>query len=688
MAKGLENANFDMSGVRTLNKAVKPGPGRPRSRPIDPNWSGLKNIEEQIYTSLNADIDIDKLNDQINAAREARETLDAKQYAAALRNLIDFHYDSFKLENSYSNLSIDQAFKNDELLSSDPRALAFARGAIHGKDRQGLSVKTLSESLQDAKSNFRSNRADVRAHIAALGGDWDTKGAIKLADDLETEFTAEFKRQGSHDAEAEFRAKRKVFQTLNEMSSDPQRAFVLLTSKDQNASIKLYMDGKSSKMTPMIDENDIVLIRDGILAARINKFNKDPINVNVMSNDTAGGVPKVVEDQLEDGDLAFTYFGGDGVYIYPEKMKKLLVDGIDANWFSTETLDKKDLYKHLIVHETGHLQMYKLWGDGTGTGRQALEKDFTTFKVKKNGTSVYGNESVSESFAEQYAKYLITGDASPEFLELLASKGLTKAQINKRWRGSYANLLDDRFFKFLDGIQLDNQQAVIPEFNGPEAKEYTENGKYGARDPHKIARILGFLENKPKIVSSIEDDEQVVYRGVRPPRIGPFSSMSELEIHDHVKYSDMPYYTFGIHGDGYYSTKKRTEASDYARTQAVKMRVADDAKIYVEPTTSQFGFDRDQKNGGVDISKLHDDLFKSGGILEEIVLNEIDPDATGRELTNLKNELAKKMGLNTSYKKSKTILAVLMGFQGIEVIGNEGASYAVFIDRSMIEMLP
>jgi hypothetical protein len=83
------------------------------------------------------------------------------------------------------------------------------------------------------------------------------------------------------------------------------------------------MDPKSSTMKPIVDENEIAQIRDGITAARANRFNKDPINVSVMSVDSAAGVPQSVSSQLDDGDLAFTYFGGDGVFIYPERMKKM-----------------------------------------------------------------------------------------------------------------------------------------------------------------------------------------------------------------------------------------------------------------------------------------------------------------------------------------------------------------------------
>jgi hypothetical protein len=641
----------------------------------------LAQIETRVFSSAPADIDLDALSEKLDAVREARSTEDAKQYAAAVKDLITFHYDSFKANERYSTLDFDIAFKNDELLASDPRALALVRGVLHNKERTGADAKSLSDAMETAKSDFRTNRANVSAHLSALGGDWTTKGAIEIADELEAQFTQEFERQGAHAGEASFKAKRKVIQTLNDMSTDPKKAFVLLTSKEGNASIKLYMDGVSSKMTPVIDPSELVLIRDGITASRANKFNKEPITVNVMSNQTVGGVPNAIASELGDGDLAFTYFGGNGVYIYPEKVKKLLKDGVDADWFSTETLDAKDLYNHLIVHETAHLQMYRLWGSDTNTGTKALEQDFATFKVRKDGTSTYGNESVAESFAEQYAKYLITGNASPEFLDLLSSKGLTKAQINKKWRSAFSNL-PDTFFKFVDGVFEDDQNNVTPEFNGPEADQYNRFGKYGAARIHKLGRILGFSSNKPEAVASVKKDEQVVYRGLREA-----NGKSSRQLHGEFVNNDMPYVTYGVYGDGYYSSKLENEAIEYSDSgRAVTMRVKDDANIYIDIPTSGFGFSAAQKNKNLDLRQLHKDMFKSGGILEDMVLNEIDPDATSDELRDAKKLLARKLGLTGSYDDDRTILAGMLGFQGVEVSGNYGYSYAIILDRSMMQI--
>lgn len=680
-----------MSNVRALNKSAKPGPGRPRTRPIDPNWNDLKAIESEIFATIPADADLDKLNDKISAVREARATDDPKQYAIALRDLIAFHQDSFKADESYSIKELDSLLRADEVLQSDSRAIALARGILHIGSRDGKSPKTLDQLLEEAKQKFRSDRADVRPHLQALGGDWDTKGAIDLAKDMQSEFEAEFVRQGAHTGEATFRAKRRTAQVLTDMATDPKKSYIVLSSTQENASIKLFMDPKSSTMKPVVDADEVVKIRSGITAARTNRFNREPINVNVMANDSTSAMPSSISSQLEDGDLAFTYFGGDGVFIYPEKVNKMLSEGVDSNWFSTEIKDSQDLYKHLIVHETGHLQMYKLWGEGKGSGRGALEKDFTKYKVSKDGTSDYGNESISESFAEQYAKYLITGNASPEFLELLASKGLTKLQMNKKWRDNVTSQFvqsdfHSNFFKFIEGIHSDMQNGGTPEYVGAQASLYGRENEYGTHNSNIVARIMGFRQNKPETVAKIVDDEQVVYRGVDADK-----GRTGWQLHNEFRTKDFPWFGFGVYGNGQYSSKSRSEAAGYGSAVA-KLRVKDDAKIYIDRGTSEFGFDKKVKNRGLDLQQLHTDLFKRDGILEQVVINEINPDLDPddaqdyKEIRSEVQKLARAMGLSTRYEDDRTIFAAMLGFQGVEVRGNIGVSYAIILDRSMMQM--
>ncbi len=658
---------------------MKRGPGRPRTTPIDPSWDDLKAIETQLFNKISANADLDEFEAKISAVRDARGSGDQGAYAKALRDLLQIDYDSLNASEEYDPTTLDMLVKNDRFL--DTRGLALVRGFFHNKKRTGSTPKTANELRADAATEYRTKMPRIDAILRALDSDWDIEGAVALSDRLFKELKDEFLVQGAHDKEATYRASRKVASILRERSSDPTKSFIRISSNTDNAEINLYMDGKRTDgvLTPIVNEVDAAQIKAGIAAARAFRFNKDKISVNVLS-EASNAAPKAVTSELGGDEVAFTFLGGNGIYLFPEKIETMLNrPDRPSDFFSTD-IDTKDLaYKHLIVHESGHLQMYKLWGDGKSSGRKSLEDDFKKFNVSQAGTSLYGDESVSESFAEQYAKYLITGDASPEFLELLSSKGLTKAQLNKKWRDNYPQYKNN-FFKFVDGILADDQNVITPEFNGPESSEYNKKAKYGAARVHKLARIFGFTDKKPDTVDSIPNDKYTIYRGV--------SANSESEawlMHNQFRTADMPWYGYGIYGDGQYSSNNQSTARGYGTT--AKMRAKPDANVYVslESSWSKDGNIYSVKNNNdTDINKFYDELRKT--LLKEIVLNEIDPNLEGSELDSQVKLLKLKMGLNER-GENHSILAGMLGYQGVEIVMNSGESYLVILDRSMVDMM-
>ena len=594
---------------------------------------------------------------------------------------------------------LDAMLKADKYLATDTRAMGRARGVLHGKDRYaGTSRASFEELKKTATDNYRESIPDVRQAVSALGGDWQVEGAIATYDRIYDGFYQEYEKQGLSDAEAKYRANRRAIAKLESLSNDKESSFIDITSSANDATIRVYAADKGSngRFGSTLDDADAKSIARGISEARKYRFNKDPLIVNVLDRDSKVG-PKAVHDELGDGDVAFTYIGGNGVYLYPDKVEN--VTSSDT-WFSTSTDTRNETIKHLIVHETGHLQMYKLWGeDSSGRGsRQALEKDFAKFNVQKDGTSDYGNESISESFAEQYAKYLLTGDASPEFLELLASKGLAKAQINKKWRDQSTpffakDKFHGSFFKFMDTLFQDIENGGPREYVGQEASNYHNDdlhggtSRYGTRNVNLVARIMGFRGNKPTTVSTLPNDSKIVYRGVNGS-----GGKSGWELHNEFRTSDTPWYGFGYYGNGQYSSTLQHEAAGYG-VDVAKMRVKDDAKIYIDRSVSEFGFDKDTQNEGLNLSELHQKLFEPKGILQQLVVNEIDPDldldnpADYAQIDREARKLSKSMGLQGLYKLDRTILAAMLGFQGVEVAGNYTSSYALILDRSMMEML-
>lgn len=684
MAPNLAGKKFDLSGLRDLKKGdAKPGPGRPRTRPIDPNWHDLKAIESYIYNSIPADHDNDKLDELIGDVREARANDDTDGYATALKSLLEFHYNSFESSNAYTS-PLDLV-KADRFMS--PREVAKVAGFLHNKDRAGSRPKSYSDLRDELAKEVRATLPRVDAHLRALGGDWKAEGALEAIDRFKAEFEKAYRDLGVPSDEAEFRAQSKAIAKVKGMISSKENAHIVLSSSTDNAQIVLHMSTETadgSPFEPSATDVEMAAILGGIRKSRANRFNKDKIKVTALGNKTA--LPKEISSQIGDGDAAFTVHGTDGLFIYPKKITAVGTDmSFNPDWYSTRVNSLTAAYEHIIVHETGHLMMYKHWGSERDNGRAALIADMKRLRVT-SGASQYGDQSPSENFAEQYAKYLLTGDASPEFIELLESKGLTKAQINKKWRDQYASESHSRFFSFLDKIFEDDTKQYVPEFDGPDVAEYTKGGLFGSGKAHKVARLLGFTSNKPKEIDTVPADKYRIFRAVNPTKRGS-DLIDPEQLHEEYRTLDMPWYGYGIFGDGqYFSNHESTTYTFGSHTMAYSLDPT--AKVYVYNngrSNAKSIFDRSQ-NGGHDIVAFNYELQNS--LLREVVLNEIDPDATESEIQAEISKLTKKLGLGHGVQYDASILAAIFGFQGIEVTDANGydESYMVVLDRSMVMM--
>ncbi len=689
MAPNLAGKKFDLSGLRDLKKGdAKPGPGRPRTRPIDPNWHDLKAIESYIYNSIPADHDNDKLDELIGDVREARANDDTDGYATALKNLLEFHYDSFEAGNAYSS-PLDLV-KADRFMS--PREVARVAAFLHNKNRSGTTPKSYRDLRDELATEIRTKLPRIGDHLRALGGDWKAEGALEIIDRYKSEFELAYKQLGIPSDEAEFRAQAKAVAKVKSMLAAKETAHIKLTSSIDNAEIMLYMstdtpDGAPFEPAATADEMGHML--SGIHKARANRFNKDKIIVNALGTKTA--LPSNIASQIGDGDAAFTVHGTDGLFIYPKKISAVGNDvSFNPDWYSTKVDSAKAAFEHIIVHETGHLIMYKHWGSDKDNGRASLISDLKKFNVP-GGVSQYGDQSPSESFAEQYAKYLLTGDATPEFLELLSSKGLTKAQINKKWRDQHTSVSHSKFFDFLDKIFKDDTEQHIPEFNGPDAKQYSAGGLYGAGRVHKIARLLGFTSSKPQEIDSVPDDKYRIFRAVSEARRehadGTATYIQPEQLHEEYRTLDMPWFGYGIFGDGQYFSNREGTTYGFG-SHSMAFSVDPNARVYVYDNGSPSArtiFDRSSNNGH-DVVRFHNELESS--LLREIVLNEIDPDLSEAEIRVEMEKLRKKLGLGHGVQRDASILAGIFGFQGIEVSAANGSneSYFVVLDRSMIKM--
>jgi hypothetical protein len=96
----------------------------------------------------------------------------------------------------------------------------------------------------------------------------------------------------------------------------------------------------------------------------------------------------------------------------------------DESWHSTDTYKRPgDYFRHTAAHELGHVVAFEVW-----SSESQMNQEYAA--LRKQQISKYGKESTHEHFAEAFAKYVLTGKATPEFLDLLRSKNLLKSQRN------------------------------------------------------------------------------------------------------------------------------------------------------------------------------------------------------------------------------------------------------------------
>ena len=643
-----------------------------------------------------ATVDLNALDDKIQAVRSARtdmasdinvDPIKQSAYEAALKDLLDFHHDQFDASESYS-FPLD-LIKSDKALSA--RGIAKIAAASHGRNRAGSAPKSADTLADESIKTFRDKTPRINDVLSSLGGDWQAQGAKEYHDELGSKFSKEYTDLGIPRNEAEFRAKVRASNMLKNQAGNPELAQVKVSSTSNNAEIYVYMNANADgTMTPSLSGAQAKYINDGIAKARAFRFNKDKVTVHALGGSTY--MPPKVADDIGDS-AAFTYFGGNGVYLYPDRVSGILGKlPDDPNFYSTDIKTEADAFSHIIVHETGHLQMYKLWGNDKNSGRAALAADMAKLNVPQD-VGTYSRSSASESFAEQYAKYLLTGDASQAFMDLLSSKGLTKAQINTKWRDAYKSkskqhsafmeALSAFASEFGDGSTASNDIESSPDYGGNSVGGYT---KFGSRSANKVARLLGLRGKRPQQVDDIDPNtHQVIYRGNKDVQD---EGKSGWDLHEEFRDSLEPYYGFGIYGDGIYSSTEADTAESFG------YRVA---KLGIDKNANLAAYGRRQGKPHIALSEkefslesFYTELYSE--ILPEYVRNEINPDMSDAEVRQVVSQILARTGLgNGSYfdRDQAAIIAAWAGFQGLEVInpnGHSKESYYVIIDRSIIQM--
>jgi antirestriction protein ArdC len=199
---------------------------------------------------------------------------------------------------------------------------------------------------------------------------------------------------------------------------------------DKGDKVRVYAKARSSKSTspaPIGDNRDIKIATEGIAKVRETINKSKPILVSIVGPSTRTPDGSAASDSKVWG---FAYRGG-GAHIIPDRIKKFSPTKAESDpydpsksWHSVPSNnDYTARSSHTVYHEIGHVTAYDSWGSDA-----ALKDAYQAFNLKGQVVSQYGKKSTHEHFAEAFARYIQTGDATPEFLDLLRSKGLLKSQ--------------------------------------------------------------------------------------------------------------------------------------------------------------------------------------------------------------------------------------------------------------------
>lgn len=392
----------------------------------------------QLKTRRKQILDGDNSDGTRNEYKKDLSKLIQAQKDAARRNAIRFKTPNYRPDGILNDREVAellQPYRQYENSDENPRT-----SGISIDDTTSFLERQLEMAVPELDESF----------VANLPGKWKLTsryayiGRIKYHSNLASDTIVETlpKNMGGWSLPAE--------QTELFKKSAYARLLILSTPKakvstyreivdDRGNTIRLYRNPRSSSPRNIsATEKDIKVAADAfaLIKDRIGS-DKKPVTVSFVTSSSI--VPGRVKSKSGKS-LGFAFAGG-GAHVFADRNKNrvgtevLATEKYDpqSSWHSYIPKDDDEYMMHTIIHEIGHVHMYKYWGQDNilNTGREALENDYKKFgidRLRANAISRYGRESNVEHFAEAYSRYIMTGDATPEFLDLLRSKGLLKSQ--------------------------------------------------------------------------------------------------------------------------------------------------------------------------------------------------------------------------------------------------------------------
>lgn len=467
-ASSSSGKKYDLSGIQWSTKVEdvikKPEPAQ--SNPDDVrSWPELESFLTEFFRYFPTPAQRPRRlgSDSLTKIKEARkkynlmakegdpEKIDdaKKRYISAIQDVMDIHLEEFD-ENQLGKYSGKKyqalGYKPDGILNNKDVALLLSKYRMAENDpnnrgKQPVEVKSAADANKEREERILREVPEISPSLlSSLEGSWTIADKRRLLGTFNLKLNEAKSRLVGWYADIASLSDAE----MNFVTEDAKRAFYDRLSRRENLAafrdivddrgnvIRVYRNPRGKGVTATDAQIKIASSAFRKIRDRIGS-DKKPVTLSFTALSSI--LPSLGRaEKTESRTLGFAFKGGDAHVIASRNEKGGLQTGeYDPNrsHHSNNYSTYEEKLEHTIIHEYGHVMMYKYWADNDNTldnGAIALKRDYEKYGVKGQVVSDYGKESVSEHFAEAFARYIVTGDATPEFLNLLRSKGLLKSQ--------------------------------------------------------------------------------------------------------------------------------------------------------------------------------------------------------------------------------------------------------------------
>lgn len=471
-------------------------------------------------------------------------------YKKALKDLIDLQY---------------------SVNPSSAKTTKFTDSRLSARDVAEINLH-IQKQVKDAPDTPTVESVDAEyVKLAGRATDFDTKFSThptvrelskdgtyqSLFDQIDSQQRAranEYVARGYDLSVASVLAKTRIIELYNKKLSDGNQVAIEFKSSTDNAVI-LYLD---KDFNPVASPEDVVRLRSALaLVNRSGLATKIPSKFTLInSNSRAPGITNAGPD-------AQAYSSaGRGVFLLVDRMNNSVGDiSGKPGWFSTDTKDIDAVFNHIVAHETGHIIQYSEWGSNTpeNNGLEALETDFNSRGMSTDDApSEYAKDSFAEYFAETYARYLLTGEASDAFKELLSDKGLLRRDPSK-WESS----LTEQELELYGIYQKFENYSGVPT-SDPNLSSMQRQALIAKRNQINTYEMISLFGNISDGASWISKDEIDPNRVLFFRGTSPTGQLDTRKMQENFVNESEPWVGTGVFGNGWYTSTAWSEATTYS----------------------------------------------------------------------------------------------------------------------------